>query len=241
MVKNEFVASKEVLRRYAAFFDAINKQYPIMTASDLVRNAGVDWSVNLAMQPTYFERKINQIGSAVLCSALLISITISPVLSPAEDFGTCPDADSSRNASCANDILFRAHYVVLTVSSFMFIMSILASLSFVRAITRPYSEVDTLVLYARVGAALENLVYTPMWIGTAGLVTSISTAHFLNFGTAVDSVLVTILSVTTVLIVTLVTVKVENAATAMQWNRTEWFVRTYCDARGFLATDLNIQ
>jgi hypothetical protein len=113
-----------------------------------VQDSAADWACCVALQEDYFDCKLQQTYSTVLVSALLVTITLPLCIAPPPDSSHCPDDE------CGNYLTFRAYNLLLGAATSSFLLSILTSVQLVQAATRPYTKVDTLVLWLNEGNIL---------------------------------------------------------------------------------------
>ena len=222
----------EILQRYAVTFDAITtriKAYGVGLHGGGPIPFAADMAACIALQEDYFEGKLQQIYSTVLVSALFVTVTIGPVTSPPAEFSACADDD------CANDLNFRVSNVLLALSTFSFLLSILSSIHLIRAITRAYTEADIAVVWVQAGNDLQVMVEVLTYIGVIFLILHVMISFVLNFGTVAADTIIIILAGTSVVVGTLWSamhsLKYCNEA---QDHRTKRFMQKYCDKNGRL-------
>ena len=227
---------KTQLQRYDRAFHTISQ-----SGVTLKKGVGLD-TVNdfaclYALQVNGFEEKSTQVGTIVLVAALLITMVLPTALSP-QPFPRCnPNmADDESLAGCVTDSLYSTYIVMVLISVAAFTLSILFSISLIQALTRPYTEMDTLVVWMRLGRLMQAATNASLTVGIVTTYAQVLFAIFLSYpedNQAIPYCGVAIFIFTT-LIYLVINAKENLLSNESQHVRSLAFAKAFCDEQGQL-------
>ena len=182
-----------------------------------------------------FEEKATQLGTSVLISALLVTMVLPAALAP-QPFASCEAGDSTDPlGDCTYDVLYNVYTAFLLASLSAFFLSILVMMAAMRAITRPYTNMDTLVVWMKKGRYCQGVADQGTVLGSISLLIAIVVALFAHFTHL--SWLPYFASCMIVAIVSLwlhLTASTGRLCNEMQDSRARAFTAAFCDAEGSL-------
>lgn len=217
---------KTVFQRYSTGFKAL-KNSPWGRANpykpDNLEDGIADFACFYALQPNAFDEKASQLGACVLISALLITVSLPTYFSPSNEYDSCDDDET-----CNKHMTYRVFAGLMLCSSALFFISILFSVFELMLLTRPYTEVDTLVTWLTIGRPCDLIVQLSNYAGVILLVLGAMIFGYLAYPPR-DANLYLIVMGASVVIIMYGAIKCGSFGTEIQQGRIKTFLSAFCD------------